>query len=114
MRIALSCLAATLAASMAQADTSDEAIAEIHFEPASLQTEAGVAAVYELIRAEAKDACSDLMPGSRVYIHTDRRCADDIIERAITQINAPNLTLAIKKRPANALNWKQIKRRQFA
>ena len=97
MRLPLTCLTALLVFAPAHAETTEPVATEISYTLEQLATAPGANDVFEMIQDVARQTCRLPLPGKLSSTVVDQACVQEIVENAVTQINAPNLTLAYQQ-----------------
>ena len=97
MRLPLTCLTALLVFAPAHAETTEPVTAELVYTLEQLATEPGAQEVLDMIQQEARQTCRLPLPGKLTSTVVDPACTQEIVETAVTQIDAPFLTLAYQK-----------------
>lgn len=74
----------------------------VHFDDLNLASHGGVVVLYQRIRAAARAVCEPLVFSDLQWRAEGQRCTREAIQRAVHEVNAPQLTgyYLAKNRPA--------------
>lgn len=101
MRLIISSLLAMSLSYTAQADKPRDPVStEFSFSRADLVSQTSAGRVLEALIDEVSETCRELRPESWVKGPVDADCVSEMVENAVAEINAPNLSAAYDQRLA--------------